>query len=43
MKNRFKKTVSAIVALLMIAALTPAGFAASALDDVDDDKCGVII
>ncbi|MBO4934931.1 MAG: leucine-rich repeat protein [Clostridia bacterium] len=40
MKNRFKKTVSAIVALLMIAALLPAGFAASALDDVDDDKCG---
>ena len=41
MKNVIKKTVSAILALLMTAALLPAGFVSFAWDDVeDDDKCG---
>ena len=41
MKTVFKKALSAIIALLMIAALLPAGFVSFAWDDVeDDDKCG---
>ena len=38
MKNRFKKTVSAIIALLMIAALLPAGFVSFA--ETSNGTCG---